>query len=126
MSSPQREETHFGDQRVPLAEKQGLVDDVFHKVADRYDLPVLAPPIPRTVRFAEASASGSSVMAGRKNKGAVAYSDLAQALLRVVRIETVRDCPVPGLIALDVRIHQIHGHATDIGPPHKHIYGWIE
>ena len=38
MSSPQREETHFGDQRVPLAEKQGLVDDVFHKVADRYDL----------------------------------------------------------------------------------------
>jgi demethylmenaquinone methyltransferase / 2-methoxy-6-polyprenyl-1,4-benzoquinol methylase len=38
MSSPVREETHFGDQRVPLAEKQGLVDDVFHKVADRYDL----------------------------------------------------------------------------------------
>ena len=38
MSSPAREETHFGDQRVPLAEKQGLVDDVFHKVADRYDL----------------------------------------------------------------------------------------
>jgi demethylmenaquinone methyltransferase / 2-methoxy-6-polyprenyl-1,4-benzoquinol methylase len=38
MSSPHREETHFGDQRVPLAEKQGLVDDVFHKVADRYDL----------------------------------------------------------------------------------------
>jgi demethylmenaquinone methyltransferase/2-methoxy-6-polyprenyl-1,4-benzoquinol methylase len=38
MPSPAREETHFGDQRVPLAEKQGLVDDVFHKVADRYDL----------------------------------------------------------------------------------------
>jgi chromosome partitioning protein len=27
-------------------------------VADRYQLPVLAPPIPRTVRFAEATASG--------------------------------------------------------------------
>jgi chromosome partitioning protein len=34
------------------------------------------------VRFAEASASGSSVMAGRKNKGAVAYGELAQALLK--------------------------------------------
>ena len=48
--------------------------DVLLDVADRYDLPVLAPPIPRTVRFAEASASGSSVLAGRKNKGAVRLS----------------------------------------------------
>jgi len=56
--------------------------DVLLDVADRYDLPVLAPPIPRTVRFAEASASGSSVMAGRKNKGAVAYRELAEALLK--------------------------------------------
>ena len=31
-------ETHFGDRRVRLEAKQGLVDDVFHKVADRYDL----------------------------------------------------------------------------------------
>jgi demethylmenaquinone methyltransferase / 2-methoxy-6-polyprenyl-1,4-benzoquinol methylase len=38
MSSSTHEETHFGDQRVLLAEKQALVDDVFHKVADRYDL----------------------------------------------------------------------------------------
>jgi chromosome partitioning protein len=56
--------------------------DVLLDVADRYELPVLAPPIPRTVRFAEASASGSSVLAGRKNKGAVAYRELAQALLK--------------------------------------------
>jgi demethylmenaquinone methyltransferase / 2-methoxy-6-polyprenyl-1,4-benzoquinol methylase len=33
-----REETHFGDKTVPLADKQGLVDDVFHSVARRYDL----------------------------------------------------------------------------------------
>jgi demethylmenaquinone methyltransferase/2-methoxy-6-polyprenyl-1,4-benzoquinol methylase len=33
-----REETHFGEKTVPLAEKQGLVDDVFHSVARRYDL----------------------------------------------------------------------------------------
>jgi demethylmenaquinone methyltransferase/2-methoxy-6-polyprenyl-1,4-benzoquinol methylase len=30
--------THFGYAEVPLAEKQGLVDDVFHKVAHRYDM----------------------------------------------------------------------------------------
>jgi demethylmenaquinone methyltransferase / 2-methoxy-6-polyprenyl-1,4-benzoquinol methylase len=35
---PSAEETHFGYKQVPLGEKQGLVDDVFHKVADRYDL----------------------------------------------------------------------------------------
>ncbi|MBU3751261.1 MAG: ParA family protein, partial [Mycobacterium sp.] len=57
--------------------RDGLFD-----VADRYDLPVLAPPIPRTVRFAEASASGSSVLSGRKNKGALAYRELAKSLLK--------------------------------------------
>ncbi len=29
---------HFGARQVPLEEKQGLVDDVFHSVARRYDL----------------------------------------------------------------------------------------
>jgi chromosome partitioning protein len=56
--------------------------DVILDVADRYQLPVLAPPIPRTVRFAEASASGASVLAGRKNKGANAYRELADALMK--------------------------------------------
>lgn len=54
--------------------------DVLADVADRYDIPVLDPPIPRTVRFAEASASGASIMQGRKNKGAEAYRDLARNL----------------------------------------------
>ena len=31
-------QTQFGARRVPLEAKQDLVDDVFHKVADRYDL----------------------------------------------------------------------------------------
>ncbi|MGE2728482.1 ParA family protein [Mycolicibacterium vaccae] len=56
--------------------------DVVLDVADRYNLPVLSPPIPRTIRFAEASASGSSVLTGRKNKGALAYRDLAEALVK--------------------------------------------
>lgn len=65
--------------------------DVLLDVADRYDLPVLAPPIPRTVRFAEASASGSSVLASRKNKGSVAYRELADALLKYWK----NDKPLP-------------------------------
>jgi demethylmenaquinone methyltransferase/2-methoxy-6-polyprenyl-1,4-benzoquinol methylase len=32
------DETHFGYQNIPLADKQGRVDDVFHSVARRYDL----------------------------------------------------------------------------------------
>ncbi len=32
------ETTHFGFETVATAEKQGLVDEVFHKVAGRYDL----------------------------------------------------------------------------------------
>jgi demethylmenaquinone methyltransferase/2-methoxy-6-polyprenyl-1,4-benzoquinol methylase len=35
MSDP---DTHFGYRQVPLDDKQALVDDVFHKVARRYDL----------------------------------------------------------------------------------------
>jgi demethylmenaquinone methyltransferase / 2-methoxy-6-polyprenyl-1,4-benzoquinol methylase len=38
MPSIAPDETHFGYRNVPLDAKQGLVDDVFHKVADRYDL----------------------------------------------------------------------------------------
>lgn len=59
--------------------------DVLLDVVDRYDLPVLAPPIPRTVRFAEASASGSSVLAaqgGKANKGGAAYRELARELIQ--------------------------------------------
>ncbi len=33
-----KQEADFGFRRVPLEDKQGLVDDVFHSVADRYDL----------------------------------------------------------------------------------------
>ncbi|MEQ1769336.1 MAG: bifunctional demethylmenaquinone methyltransferase/2-methoxy-6-polyprenyl-1,4-benzoquinol methylase UbiE [Devosia sp.] len=38
MANQTAETTHFGEQTVPLADKQGLVDKVFHDVADRYDL----------------------------------------------------------------------------------------
>ena len=37
MAAP-HDETHFGYSTIPLDEKQGRVDDVFHSVARRYDL----------------------------------------------------------------------------------------
>lgn len=56
--------------------------DVLFDVADRYDLPVLAPPIPRTVRFAEAPAVGRSILeTARSSKGAAAYRAVAKDLL---------------------------------------------
>ena len=36
--SEARETTHFGEQTVAMDDKQGLVNKVFHDVADRYDL----------------------------------------------------------------------------------------
>src|SRR5690349_24720647 len=38
MVAPMPTDTHFGYRQVPLSDKQELVDDVFHKVARRYDL----------------------------------------------------------------------------------------
>jgi demethylmenaquinone methyltransferase/2-methoxy-6-polyprenyl-1,4-benzoquinol methylase len=38
MAKSTENQTDFGYRRVPLADKQGLVDDVFHSVARRYDL----------------------------------------------------------------------------------------
>jgi chromosome partitioning protein len=45
---------------------------------------VLSPPIPRSVRFAEAPAVGQTVLrTARTSKGAAAYRDLAAHLLRI-------------------------------------------
>ena len=56
--------------------------EVLADVGERYDLPVLEPPIPKTVRFAEAPAVGRSILAtARTSKGAQAYRGVATALL---------------------------------------------
>jgi chromosome partitioning protein len=55
---------------------------VLADVGQRYGLPVLSPPIPKTVRFAEAPALGRSILAtSRSSKGATAYRDVAGSLL---------------------------------------------
>ncbi len=56
--------------------------EVLEDLGDRYRLPVLAPPIPRTVRFAEAPAAGRSVLeTARSSKGATAYREVTQGIL---------------------------------------------
>ena len=55
-----------------------VLDDVGH----RYKIPVLHPPIPKTVRFAEAPALGRSILAtARNSKGAAAYREVARSIL---------------------------------------------
>ena len=56
--------------------------EVLADVGERYGLPVLSPPIPKTVRFAEAPAVGRSILTtARSSKGAQAYREVAQSLL---------------------------------------------
>ena len=55
---------------------------VLADVGERYGLPVLSPPIPKTVRFAEAPAVGRSILStSTSSKGAAAYREVAAALL---------------------------------------------
>ena len=59
--------------------------EVLEDVGVRYGLPVLSPPIPKTVRFAEAPAVGRSILStARTSKGAAAYREVAGSLLAVL------------------------------------------
>jgi chromosome partitioning protein len=54
---------------------------VLADVSGRYGLTVLEPPIPKSVRFAEAPAAGRSVLVtARRTRGAEAYRELAEEL----------------------------------------------
>jgi chromosome partitioning protein len=54
---------------------------VLDAIRSAYELPVLEPPIPKTVRFAEAPAIGRSILGtARSHRGAQAYRDLAERL----------------------------------------------
>jgi chromosome partitioning protein len=59
---------------------------VLETISDAYDLDVIEPPIPKTIKFAEAPAAGRSILAtNRSNKGAQAYRDVAVGLLERVK-----------------------------------------
>jgi hypothetical protein len=48
---------------------------------ETYDLEVIEPPIPKTIKFAEAPAAGRSILAtSRSSKGAKAYREAATHL----------------------------------------------
>jgi chromosome partitioning protein len=54
---------------------------VLADIGERYQLPVL-PPIPRSVRFAEAPGMGGSILrTARRSAGAAAYLDVAEKLI---------------------------------------------
>ena len=55
---------------------------VLETISDTYDLEVIEPPIPKTIKFAEAPAAGRSILAtSRSSKGATAYREVAQNLV---------------------------------------------
>ena len=55
---------------------------VLETIAETYDLEVVEPPIPKTIKFAEAPAAGRSIRRpSRTSKGAQAYREVATALV---------------------------------------------
>jgi len=55
---------------------------VLETISETYDLEVLEPPIPKTIKFAEAPAAGRSILAtARRTKGAEAYRAVARSLV---------------------------------------------
>jgi len=56
--------------------------DVLRAIRETYELPIIAPPIPKTIRFAEAPAVGRTILGtSRSHKGAEAYRQVAAGLL---------------------------------------------
>ena len=59
---------------------------VLETISETYDLAVIEPPIPKTIKFAEAPAAGRSILAtSRSSKGAKAYREVAVNLRERVR-----------------------------------------
>jgi chromosome partitioning protein len=55
---------------------------VLDTISDTYDLAVVEPPIPKSIRFAEAPAAGRSILrTARSTKGAEAYREVARGLV---------------------------------------------
>ena len=58
---------------------------VLQTISDTYELPVLDPPIPKTIRFAEAPAIGRSILqTSKSHRGSAAYREVAKSLIGAV------------------------------------------
>ena len=56
---------------------------VLETISETYQLDVIEPPIPKTIKFAEAPAAGRSILrTSRTSKGAVAYRAVAANLVK--------------------------------------------
>ena len=56
---------------------------VLETISETYELDVVEPPIPKTIRFAEAPAVGRSILGtSRSHRGAHAYREVAAGLLK--------------------------------------------
>jgi len=56
---------------------------VLDTISETYDLDVFEPPIPKSIRFAEAPAAGRTILStSGSNKGAAAYREVAANLLK--------------------------------------------
>lgn len=65
--------------------RTNLAKAVLQDVKERYQIPVLDPPIAKSVRFAEAPAAGVLVLAtASSTRGADAYRKIAKQLMKDV------------------------------------------
>ena len=56
---------------------------VLENISETYELDVIEPPIPKSIRFAEAPAAGRSILSTtRKHRGADAYREVAASLMQ--------------------------------------------
>ena len=131
------QDTHFGFSTVPLEGKQHLVDDVFHKVARRYDLmndlmsaglhrawkdalvSTLRPPRDRPYAHLDV-AGGTGDIAFRVLEAAgpqahVTVLDINADMLRVGRERADKRFPD------DDRIRFVQGNAEQLGLPDNHF-----
>ena len=90
---------------------------VLADVAARYDVPVLEPPIARSVRFAEAPGAGRSILStASRSKGAEAYRTHARALAasvgRAAAARTRQRPPSRGHAGKDEQARRTRGAAS--------------
>jgi chromosome partitioning protein len=64
---------------------------VLENISATYELDVIEPPIPKTIKFAEAPAAGRSILAtNRRSKGAIAYREVAVNLVERSKVKAGR------------------------------------
>lgn len=69
--------------------RTGHAREILAEVGTQYELPVLEPSIPKTIRFAEAPQRGLSILkVANKHPGAQAYRNIARGLVGMPLIET--------------------------------------